>query len=495
MFLVAPLVQLFPNIVPQRPSTLTIMGTFADVLAQLRAADVTSLAPKLASMGIRDMDQLNGMTPEQIMGVATTYTKSWNAFVAYSTGLFPSGLHRDPRISEQTFPPHQRIHHRRDGSRTPRCSRRSSTQPAARSIRQQYPEHPGFALELVDTVGSAMGHPSSSHHDRPCQRHRGQPETRSLPFSATSFQHGPPAACRPGEAASIYGHRAPHQADAQEHRTRPRTTHPQGHRLLLVDVARHGSSQTGTRLVRNHTVRQDGVLYAALSQNRYQRDVYHQVPSMHVCRRHRTPMPVPHPRVNGGAITHEETIQVFRTAIEATGAQLTRPGPQGQPLQRFNEHVCRVSGAQFLTRLGYPMETVQLIGRWGSDAVKRYVQDTPPSCATGSTSARTTVNRIPTQKAVQGMVKKYLEAISGKCWIKNTSTNVVHISGAPQFSTENIHWHTLCGWKYGSSPHTPFWTMPEGNKCQRCFKLQETPAITDVNSDEETIWNAPTEAF
>ena len=49
------------------------MGTFADVLAQLRAADITSLAPKLASMGICDMGQLNGMTPEQMMGVAATY--------------------------------------------------------------------------------------------------------------------------------------------------------------------------------------------------------------------------------------------------------------------------------------------------------------------------------------------------------------------------------------------------------------------------------------
>ena len=58
---------------PQKPPALTTMGTFADVLAQLGAADLTGLAPKLASMGIRDMDQLNGMTPEQIMGVATTY--------------------------------------------------------------------------------------------------------------------------------------------------------------------------------------------------------------------------------------------------------------------------------------------------------------------------------------------------------------------------------------------------------------------------------------
>ena len=65
------------------------MGTFADVLAQLRAAEITSLAPKLASMGIRDMDQLNGMTPEQIMGVATSYQE---LFVAYSADRSPGDL-------------------------------------------------------------------------------------------------------------------------------------------------------------------------------------------------------------------------------------------------------------------------------------------------------------------------------------------------------------------------------------------------------------------
>ena len=77
----------------------------------------------------------------------------------------------------------------------------------------------------------------------------------------------------------------------------------------------------------------------------------------------------------GGPITHLETIEVFRKAIASTGAELTRPDPQGQLLHRFNEHVCRVSGSQFLTRIGYPLETVQLIGRWGSDVVRRYVQE------------------------------------------------------------------------------------------------------------------------
>ena len=59
----------------------------------------------------------------------------------------------------------------------------------------------------------------------------------------------------------------------------------------------------------------------------------------------------------GGPITHLETIEVFRKAIASTGAELTRPDPQGQLLHRFNEYVCRVSGSQFLTRIGYPLAT------------------------------------------------------------------------------------------------------------------------------------------
>ena len=184
----------------------------------------------------------------------------------------------------------------------------------------------------------------------------------------------------------------------------------------------------------------------------------------------------------GGPITHLETIEVFRKAIASTGAELTRPDPQGQLLHRFNEHVCRVSGSQFLTRLGYPLETVQLIGRWGSDAVRRYVQEAPLSCASGS-SARPCINKTPTQRTVRTMVKKYLETITSKFWVKNTSTNVIHISGAPEFSTENIHWHTLCGWRYGQAPHTRFWSLPEGNQCQRCFCTQENQA-TMVSTSE-----------
>ena len=70
-------------------------------------------------------------------------------------------------------------------------------------------------------------------------------------------------------------------------------------------------------------------------------------------------------------------MKIFSSAIALTDTPLTRPGPHGEPLPRFGEHVCRVSGAQFLSRLGYSLEAIQLIGRWGSDAVKRYIQEAP----------------------------------------------------------------------------------------------------------------------
>ena len=73
----------------------------------------------------------------------------------------------------------------------------------------------------------------------------------------------------------------------------------------------------------------------------------------------------------------KDILRIFSTSIELRNTPLTRPGPMGEPLPRFGEHVCRVSGAEFLSRMLYSLEAIQLIGRWGSDAVKRYIQEAP----------------------------------------------------------------------------------------------------------------------
>ena len=51
----------------------------------------------------------------------------------------------------------------------------------------------------------------------------------------------------------------------------------------------------------------------------------------------------------------------------------------GANIERFGEHVFRVSGAQFLSRRNVQVYLIQLLGRWGSDAVFRYIQEAPLS--------------------------------------------------------------------------------------------------------------------
>lgn len=55
------------------------------------------------------------------------------------------------------------------------------------------------------------------------------------------------------------------------------------------------------------------------------------------------------PEPDGSHPSKYTIIQIFRRAIQSTGAELFRPGPNGQAISRFSEHVRRVSGAQFLT--------------------------------------------------------------------------------------------------------------------------------------------------
>ena len=80
-----------------------------------------------------------------------------------------------------------------------------------------------------------------------------------------------------------------------------------------------------------------------------------------------------------------QTVEIFRSVIEATGTTMTCNGPDGTMLQRSCEHVCRVSRAQMLTRRGFPLDTVQLL-----QVYKRllYIAAISTSSSTGSRETR-----------------------------------------------------------------------------------------------------------
>eukprot|EP00438_Fugacium_kawagutii_P028771 Skav212377 [mRNA] locus=scaffold1983:152662:154377:+ [translate_table: standard] len=81
------------------------------------------------------------------------------------------------------------------------------------------------------------------------------------------------------------------------------------------------------------------------------------------------------PTAEGAHASKAKFIAAIRRVIELTGTPLTRDDPNGRQLDRFSGHTLRVAGAQMLSRAGVALEHIQLLGRWSSQAVLRYTQD------------------------------------------------------------------------------------------------------------------------
>ena len=177
------------------------------------------------------------------------------------------------------------------------------------------------------------------------------------------------------------------------------------------------------------------------------------------------------PEPGGSHPSKHTLIDIFRRAIEYTGTQLQRPGPDGRGIHRFSEHVCRVSGAQFLTRLGYNIDAVQLIGRWGSDAIKRYIQDSP-------LMRPQQVTQISTEEHIRTLVKDQMTRSYNQFWIVHSTSGISHIPAIAENCIDNRRWHTICGWYYGSSTFKKSFNKPTKDRCLKCFRYTEIKGST-----------------
>ena len=72
-----------------------------------------------------------------------------------------------------------------------------------------------------------------------------------------------------------------------------------------------------------------------------------------------------------------EVVLFFRRVLLAAGVALTTTDHTGAVVQIYARHLCRVAGAAWLTGRGVPTPIIQLLGRWSSTAVERYVQAAP----------------------------------------------------------------------------------------------------------------------
>ena len=82
------------------------------------------------------------------------------------------------------------------------------------------------------------------------------------------------------------------------------------------------------------------------------------------------------PGEDGQVLSKESFVSLVRSTLQACDVETTTEY-EGQTLQRFTGHIARVSGAQWLRNLGVPLQMLQVLGRWSSLTILRYLQSAP----------------------------------------------------------------------------------------------------------------------
>ena len=188
---------------------------------------------------------------------------------------------------------------------------------------------------------------------------------------------------------------------------------------------------------------------------------------------HRGRVPGPlFPTRSGKDPTPEAIRDAIRTAAAAAGEPLTAPSPSGGTRQRFGEHALRVSGAQMFARWGLALYEIQLLGRWGSDAVERYVQEAPLTrLATGITprlqDAQTSPpagpplvpDRTTDLSATVDDLRTQLQALQNSLregeqpFVVHASRGTYHICAPRAPGASSAQWKTRCGWAFAAAAY------------------------------------------
>ena len=235
---------------------------------------------------------------------------------------------------------------------------------------------------------------------------------------------------------------------------------------------------------------------------------------------------------------------IFRPTLKkAIRATAERAGTDRQVAQRLGEHAMRVSGAQFLTRLGVPLNTIKTLGRWQSDTVSRYVQDSPlervalfeqaeglgpqppqgrpapladtPSGEEARESAtplsagpipkrpRAEASLLPGQgrppgpddaevrklsTLVQDLQKAVQDLLEARRWVLNVKTDTYHLPDPAEQTRPPNSWRTPCGWAYGRTFFQHRAAPPPEYRPCRCVPAHCRPQgpPPDSSSSEES---------
>ena len=236
----------------------------------------------------------------------------------------------------------------------------------------------------------------------------------------------------------------------------------------------------------------------------------------HACFRSQSDFPLV-PTETGHAPTKHVMVRFFRDTIAATGTPITRPNSEGADVERFSGHVLRVSGAQWLARMGMGVHQIQLLGRWSSSAVERYVQMAPllqvekmagellhpsssrrvdignddlesetataqpsegvPFPPSGQDGPGCDPSKVAEQSAEIQSLRDQVASLKQvilepeQVLIHRTKSHIVHVGCVAESANNPVHWRTRCGWSYGLTNFYRLASMQTGFRgCRKCFR-------------------------
>ena len=200
------------------------------------------------------------------------------------------------------------------------------------------------------------------------------------------------------------------------------------------------------------------------------------------------------PTASGEVLSKAQVVHALRVSIATTGTPLVAVDACGVHRQRFGEHVARVAGAQALARAGVDISLIELIGRWGSSAVRRYVQQAalavqPLVAARLARGAAFSAELLATQAVLSQRLLALEDAAQVppplddqpsdtrdlRRFVKNLASACVHVSLISSLELPREAWATRCDWRFGGRPREFCCAVPDEDDpafrflCEKCF--------------------------
>ena len=243
------------------------------------------------------------------------------------------------------------------------------------------------------------------------------------------------------------------------------------------------------------------------------------------------------PDENGKTPSKQRMVAAFQSVIRAAGVELDRPDERGQLKPRFGGHVLRVSGAQFLASAGVATQHIQLLGRWSSMAVQRYIQLAPlsivPTLPEKVLQGHTDELQAPghlvdramlgaqqhdraqpagapagaNQQAAVALPRQDFDAVLNRVnelectvqslqsaivpperpFIVRSRSRMVHLAQHDELSNPPTEWRSKCGWSYGvSNFYRITQVAPEHRRCKKCFSIPAEPGDDEQDSGSDS---------